>query len=107
MLIGERLRNIREDNDKTQQEIADYLQIDIKTYCRYENSQHEIKATILVKLARFYNLSIDYLTCIIDSPKQLFENNNQRVLTSKQIQLIEAYEHSNMKEAIDRLLEIK
>ena len=56
-----RIRDLREDNDLTQQQLADYLHIRQNTYSQYENGQRQLPIDTLIALARFYNVSIDYL----------------------------------------------
>ena len=56
-----RLKEIREDNDIKQKEVAEYLNIRQNTYSQYENGQRQIPIEVLIKLAKFYNISIDYL----------------------------------------------
>lgn len=56
-----RLRDLREDNDKTQNQIALMLNIKQNTYSQYENGKREVPINILWKLADFYDVSIDYL----------------------------------------------
>jgi len=56
-----KIRDMREDCDLTQQQIADYLQCDQSLYSKYEREQRDIPLYIMVKLAFFYNTSIDYL----------------------------------------------
>lgn len=56
-----RLRDLREDRDLTQTQIADYLKIRQNTYSQYENGKREIPLDFLWKLADYYNVSIDYL----------------------------------------------
>lgn len=60
-MILERIRNLREDKDMTQQEIADYLHINQRTYSRYENDQRMIPYEVLSTLADLYGTSVDYL----------------------------------------------
>lgn len=55
------IRNLREDNDKTQQEVADYLNIKQTTYSKYELGKINIPIEAFIKLANFYDVSIDYL----------------------------------------------
>ena len=57
----ERIRNLREDKDLTQTEIAKYLHISQRTYSRYENDERAIPTEILSLLADFHNTSTDYL----------------------------------------------
>ena len=56
-----RLRDLREDNDLTQKAIADYLMIKQNTYSQYENGLRQIPLDQLVKLAKYYNVSTDYI----------------------------------------------
>lgn len=55
------IRNLREDSDKTQQEIADFLGTSQTMYARYERGANEMPIRHLVKLAEYYNVSLDYL----------------------------------------------
>ena len=54
-----RIRDLREDNDLTQADIAKY--VTQRTYSRYENDDRAIPLEQLVKLAEYYNTSVDYL----------------------------------------------
>ena len=56
-----RLRDAREDSDKRQQDIADFLDIHRTMYRRYESGETDIPARHLIKLANFYKTSVDYL----------------------------------------------
>ena len=58
----ERIKNLREDHDLTQEYISKYLKINRVVYNRYENGLREIPISLLIKLADFYNVSIDYIT---------------------------------------------
>ena len=60
----ERLRDLREDKDLTQQEIADMLGCSQTTYSRYETGDLNVPIDILKKLAKFYKVSIDYIVGI-------------------------------------------
>lgn len=60
-MVFENIRNLREDHDKKQQEIADYLHIKQTTYSKYELGKINIPIETLMKLADYYNVSIDYL----------------------------------------------
>ena len=57
-----RLKDLREDHDLTQEYIAKYLKINRVVYNRYENGLREIPISLLIELADFYNVSIDYIT---------------------------------------------
>lgn len=56
-----RLKDLREDNDVKQKELAEYLNIKQNTYSQYENGKREIPIELLWKLADFYNTSVDYI----------------------------------------------
>ena len=71
MYICKRIRDIREDSDKTQKQIAEVLGIKQQQYSRYENGTDEIPLHYLVTLARYYNLSLDYLAGLVDTPRKL------------------------------------
>ncbi|WP_113676039.1 helix-turn-helix domain-containing protein [Vallitalea guaymasensis] len=60
-MIFERIRNIREDNDLTQSQIAEFLNINQRTYSRYERGEISIAVETLCKLADYYGTSLDYL----------------------------------------------
>ncbi|MBD5139158.1 MAG: helix-turn-helix transcriptional regulator [Ruminococcus sp.] len=56
-----RLRDMREDRDLTQKQIAEYLMCDQSLYSKYERGEREIPLNLLIKLADYYNVNIDYL----------------------------------------------
>lgn len=56
-----RIRDLREDRDLTQTKVAEYLGMSQTGYSKYETGENDIPTAILIKLARFYNTSIDYL----------------------------------------------
>ncbi|HIY34647.1 MAG TPA: helix-turn-helix domain-containing protein [Candidatus Eubacterium faecigallinarum] len=55
------IRDLREDNDKTQQEIADILGTSQTMYARYERGANELPIRHLIKLCDYYNVSADYI----------------------------------------------
>ncbi|MDD5932098.1 MAG: helix-turn-helix transcriptional regulator [Oscillospiraceae bacterium] len=57
----ERMRDLREDLDKTQQEVASFLGMQRSVYRRYESGQRETPAWVVVMLADYYQVSTDYL----------------------------------------------
>ncbi|MBP1574374.1 MAG: helix-turn-helix transcriptional regulator [Oscillospiraceae bacterium] len=63
------LRSIREDNDIKQKDVAKYLNVSQNTYSQYENGIISLTAEVLIKLAEYYNVSIDYLLNRTDNPK--------------------------------------
>ena len=64
-----RIKDLREDNDKTQQAVADYLNMHRSVYRRYEAGLREIPVWAVVKLARYYKTSTDYILGLTDDPK--------------------------------------
>ncbi len=66
-----RLKDLREDNDVKQKEIAEYLNIKQNTYSQYENGKREIPLDTLWKLADYYNTSVDYLIGRTDNPNRI------------------------------------
>ena len=64
-----RLRDIREDSDVTQKEIAEHLHVKQNTYSQYENGQRQIPIDLLIELSRFYGTSVDYLLGLTDEKK--------------------------------------
>ncbi len=69
--IYQRIRDIREDNDYTQEEIANKLNEHLTQYRRWETGESEIPLHIIIELAKIYNLSLDYLTGLTDKVKVL------------------------------------
>ncbi|MEG0020665.1 MAG: helix-turn-helix transcriptional regulator [Oscillospiraceae bacterium] len=66
-MVYERLRNLREDRDYTQQYIADLLYINRRTYSAYETGVNALPVEILISLAKIYNTSTDYLLGLSDN----------------------------------------
>ena len=64
-----RLRDLREDNDLTQSEVARLLNVRQNTYSQYENGQRQIPIDALILLAKFYHTSTDYLLDLTDERK--------------------------------------
>lgn len=60
-MIFENIRNLREDKDKTQEELAKFLNIKQTTYSKYELGKINIPIEVFIKLADYYNVSVDYL----------------------------------------------
>ena len=65
-----RIRDLREDSDKKQIELARYLNIDQSTYSDYETGKINISIEQLIKIADFYNVSLDYLVGRDDVPNR-------------------------------------
>ena len=65
-----RIRDLREDKDLTQTQMAKMLGMSQTGYSKYETGENDIPTSILIKLARFYDVSIDYLLGESNSPKR-------------------------------------
>lgn len=63
-----RIRDLREDKDMNQTQLAKMLGMSQTGYSKYETGENDIPTSILIKLARFYNTSIDYLLGQTDNP---------------------------------------
>lgn len=67
IFMYDRIRNLREDADLSQEKLARLLHINQATYSRYETGDLEIPVSSLIKLAEFYSTSVDYLVNLTDS----------------------------------------
>ena len=61
MYYYRRVRDLREDNDKTQKIVAEYLNMQLTVYQRYERGERELPLWAAIKLADYYKVSLDYL----------------------------------------------
>ena len=66
-----RLKDLREDSDKTQKEIAELLYITQQQYSLYEKGYRDIPTTALITLSEFYNVSTDYILGLTDNPNKI------------------------------------
>ncbi len=64
-----RIRDIREDRDITQKQIAQYLMCDQSLYSKYERGEREIPLRLLIALAKYYDVSLDYLAGMSNDKK--------------------------------------
>lgn len=65
-----RIRDLREDHDMNQTEAAKILGMSQTGYSKYETGENDLPTAVLIKLARFYNTSIDYLLGETDEPQR-------------------------------------
>ena len=65
-MFFKRLYDLRVDNDMTQQQVADYLTCNRQVYARYERGLREIPVSMLIKLAKLYKVSTDYILGLSD-----------------------------------------
>lgn len=71
-----RIRNLRENSDLRQWQLAEYLNVSQVAYSRYELGQRIIPPEVLIKLARFYKVSVDYLVGETDVKKPYPKSKN-------------------------------
>ena len=71
MYFCQRLRDLRIDNDKTQAEIARVIGTSQSYYAQYENGKRSIPFERVMVLAKYYNVSLDYIAGFIDTPKKI------------------------------------
>jgi len=72
MYIYQRLRDLREDKDNKQEDIAQVLMITRQQYQLYESGKRELPMHHFITLSKYYNVSLDYLAGLIDTPKKLY-----------------------------------
>lgn len=68
-MIYRRIRDLREDRDLTQKQMAKHLNCSQQVYSNYELGQRDIPTDILIKLSSFYQVSADYILGISNNPK--------------------------------------
>ncbi len=107
MSLYQRIKDLREDADKKQSDIADYLGTTAQYYGKYEKGEREIPFSRAIELAIYYNVSLDYIAgrTNIKNPNENFE------LTNDEIELLMKIHHLSEKNKgkaelfIDQLLE--
>lgn len=65
-----RIRDLREDNDMKQRELATYLNCSQQVYSNYELGQRDIPTDVLIKLSSLYKVSVDYILGITNDPQR-------------------------------------
>lgn len=71
-----RIKDLREDRDITQKEIADYLKITQQQYSLYEKGKRTLPIDLLIELSKYYNVSTDYLLGLTNEPKSKWNIKN-------------------------------
>ena len=66
----QKIRDLREDHDLKQRELAEYLNCSQRAYSNYELGQRDIPSEILIRLADFYHVSVDYILGLTNKPKR-------------------------------------
>lgn len=69
MYIYPRVRDLREDHDLTQANVAKYLGVGTTTYRRWETGEHELPIHVLIDLCKLYKVTSDYLIGLSNGPK--------------------------------------
>lgn len=67
-MVYQKIRDLREDRDLKQREIAAYLNCSQRVYSNYELGQRDIPTDVLIKLSEFYSVSVDYLLGLTANP---------------------------------------
>lgn len=67
MMMRLKIRDVREDHDLTQQQVAAYLMCDQSLYSKYERGERDVPLNSMIKLAQFYKTSIDYLVGLTEN----------------------------------------
>ena len=70
LMIRNRLRDLRNDKDLKQKDLAEYLNCSQVAYSHYELGKRDIPTEVLVALAKFYNTSIDYILGLTNNPNK-------------------------------------
>ena len=70
-MVYKRIRDLREDRDITQKEMAKALNCSQQVYSNYELGQRDIPTDILIKLSKFHKVSVDYILGLSDEPKHI------------------------------------
>jgi transcriptional regulator with XRE-family HTH domain len=65
-----RIRDLREDHDLLQREVAVHLNCSQRVYSNYELGQRDIPTEVLIRLSRLYNVSVDYILGLTNNPRQ-------------------------------------
>ena len=69
-MVYQRIRNLREDRDLKQRELAEYLNCSQRVYSNYELGQRDIPTDVLIRLSHYYDVSVDYLLGLTANPKR-------------------------------------
>ena len=65
-----RLRDLREDRDLLQRQVAERLRCSQRVYSNYERGERDIPTDILIRLSEFYDVSVDYLLGLTNNPRR-------------------------------------
>lgn len=88
MTIQQRIKDLREDADKTQTEVAKYLGTTAQYYGQYEKGEREMPISRAIKLAAYYNVSLDYLVGKTDIKAIASQEDPKNLLFAKDVKEI-------------------
>ena len=69
-MVYRRIRDLREDHDLKQREIAEYLNCSQRVYSNYELGQRDVPTEVLIRLAEYYHVSVDYILGLTSKPQR-------------------------------------
>ncbi|MEG2022213.1 MAG: helix-turn-helix transcriptional regulator [Oscillospiraceae bacterium] len=72
-----RIRDLRQDRDLTQRELASIIGMSQTGYSKYETGENDVPTIILIALARFYETSVDFILGLTDNPKPYSESKRE------------------------------
>lgn len=92
-----RLRDLREDNDLTQNQVVQDLQIHKTTYTNYEQGKREIPLNLAIQLAKYYNVTLDYIAGLTNEKRPLYSDVKlKRLKRENKIDWVQAGERGGM-----------
>ena len=102
----QRVRDLREDADMTQKQVAEKLYLHLTQYRRYECGESEIPLNIAINMARLYNVSLDYIAGITDDKRGLTKSSLSDIETAliKNFRKLELMDKGRILERIHMLL---
>lgn len=69
-MVYQRLRDLREDRDLLQRQVAESLNCSQRVYSNYERGERDIPTDVLIRLSEFYDVSVDYLLGLTNDPRR-------------------------------------
>lgn len=102
----QRLKDLREDNDKTQREIAEILSMAQAQYQLYESGKREIPFHIAIELAKYYDVSLDYIAGLTNEKSGLTKSELPRdeTMLLKKYRILQPQNKGRLLERLDMLL---
>lgn len=96
MIDGKRLYNLRKEHDYSRREVAEEIEVTERQIVRYEAEEGDITSEILTRLARFFNVSTDYLLGLTDNPAPNVEHD----FSPEEVAIISARRRGDYREAM-------